>query len=122
MTAFAFAALIVTAVIVIFWGTMALALRRPPQEQVATEETGPGSGLSIAEPRRRLIGRSRLFTCACGDRRHGVDRRRHPIGHPRDRGRGTMHRINETPSATRRVLPDAIRAPTVRLAQPYCSP
>lgn len=50
MTTVVFAALIVTAVIVIFWGTIAVALRRPPKEQVTMEETGPGSGLSIAEP------------------------------------------------------------------------
>jgi hypothetical protein len=49
MTMFVFVALIVTAVIVILWGTMALALRRSPQEQVTMEETGRGSGLSITE-------------------------------------------------------------------------
>ena len=49
MTTFVFAALIVTAVVVIFWGTMAVALRRSPQEQVTMESTGPGSDLSITE-------------------------------------------------------------------------
>ena len=49
MTTFVFAALIVTAVIAIFWGTMAVALRRSPQEQVTMEATGPGCDLSITE-------------------------------------------------------------------------
>jgi hypothetical protein len=50
MTTFVFAALIFTAVIVIFLGTaMAVALRRSPQEQVTMEATGPGSDLSITE-------------------------------------------------------------------------
>ena len=49
MTMFVFAALIVTAVIAIFWGTLAVALRQSPQEQVTMEETGPEADWSITE-------------------------------------------------------------------------
>jgi hypothetical protein len=49
MTMFVFAALIVTAVIAITWGTTAVALRQSQQEQVTMEESGPESGWSITE-------------------------------------------------------------------------
>jgi hypothetical protein len=49
MTMFVFAALIVTAVIGITWGTTAVALRQSHQEQVTMEENGQESGWSITE-------------------------------------------------------------------------
>jgi hypothetical protein len=47
MALLAFAALIVTTVLAIIWGTTAAALRQSHQEQVAMEEAGLESGWSI---------------------------------------------------------------------------
>jgi hypothetical protein len=49
MAPLVFAALIVTAVLAITWGTIAAALRQPLREQVAMEEVAPESGWSITE-------------------------------------------------------------------------
>ena len=49
MTMTVFVALIVTAVIGIFWGTIAVASRQSQQEQVTMEDTGPESAWSITE-------------------------------------------------------------------------
>jgi hypothetical protein len=49
MAPLVFAALIVTAVLAITWGTMAAALRQPRQEQVVMEQLAPESGCSITE-------------------------------------------------------------------------
>ena len=49
MAIFLFAALIVTAVTAIIWGTTAMASRQSRQEQVAIEEAGPESAWSITE-------------------------------------------------------------------------
>jgi hypothetical protein len=54
MTLIVFAALIVTAVIALTWGTMAVALRQSPQEQVTMEETVPESGWSITPAHLRM--------------------------------------------------------------------
>ena len=49
MAPLVFAALIVTAIFAITWGTMAAALRQSRQDQVAMGEAGPESGWSITE-------------------------------------------------------------------------
>jgi hypothetical protein len=49
MAPLVFAALLVTTVLAITWGTMSAALRQPRQEQVAMEEVAPESGWSITE-------------------------------------------------------------------------
>jgi hypothetical protein len=49
MAIFVFAALIVTAVTAIIWGTTAVAMRQSRQEQVAIEEAGPEAAWSITE-------------------------------------------------------------------------
>jgi hypothetical protein len=54
MALLVFAALIVTAVIAISWGTTTAALRRSQQEHVAMEETGPESGWSITPAHLRM--------------------------------------------------------------------
>ena len=54
MTLLVFAALIVTAVIAISWGTTTAASRQSHQEQVAMEEAGPESGWSITPAHLRM--------------------------------------------------------------------
>ena len=54
MTMFVFAALIVTAVIAIIWGTTAVALRQSHQEQVTLEENGLDSGWSVTPAHLRM--------------------------------------------------------------------
>jgi hypothetical protein len=49
MTMFVFAVLICGAIIGICCGSMAVALRQPPPEQMTTEEPGPQSDWSITE-------------------------------------------------------------------------
>ena len=49
MAPLVFAALIVTAIFAITWGTTAAALRQSHQEQVAMDEAAPESGWSITE-------------------------------------------------------------------------
>jgi hypothetical protein len=63
MTIFVFAVLIGGASIGIAWGTLAVAVRQSPPEQVAREETGPESDWPIAPAPLR-----------CGDRRGGAQR------------------------------------------------
>ena len=58
MAPLVFAALIVTGALAITWGTVAVALRQSPQEELAMDEAGPNPA-----------GRSRLLTFAFGDRR-----------------------------------------------------
>ena len=54
MAPLVFAALIVTAVLAITWGTMAAALRQSPQDQLAIEETGVESSWSITPAHLRM--------------------------------------------------------------------
>jgi hypothetical protein len=54
MALLVFAALIVTAVLAITWGTTAAALRQSHQEQVAMEATGTESGWSITPAHLRM--------------------------------------------------------------------
>ena len=74
MTMFVFAALIVTAVIGITWGTTAVALRQSHQEQVTMEDGARPAGRS-RKPGRHLVGRSRLHISACGEHRAHAMRR-----------------------------------------------
>jgi hypothetical protein len=53
MTMFVFAALTVVA-LAIAWGTVAVALRQSPQEQVAMEETGAAPGWSVTAAHVRM--------------------------------------------------------------------
>jgi hypothetical protein len=54
MALLVFAALIVTAVLAITWGTMAAALRQPHQEQMAMGEAAPAPGFSITPAHLRI--------------------------------------------------------------------
>jgi hypothetical protein len=54
MAPLVFAALIVTAVLAITWGTMAAALRQSRQDQVAMREAGAESGWSITPAHLRM--------------------------------------------------------------------
>ena len=54
MTRLVFAALIITAVIAISWGTTTAASRQSQQEQVAMEEAGLESGWSITPAHLRM--------------------------------------------------------------------
>jgi hypothetical protein len=54
MAPLVFAALIVTAVLAITWGTVTAALRRPRQEQVAMGEAAPEPGWSITPAHLRM--------------------------------------------------------------------
>jgi hypothetical protein len=54
MALLVFAALIITAVIAISWGTTTAASRQSQQEQVAMEEAGPESSWSITPAHLRM--------------------------------------------------------------------
>ena len=54
MAPLVFAALIVTAVLAITWGTIAAALRQSRQDQVAMREAGPESAWSITPAHLRM--------------------------------------------------------------------
>jgi hypothetical protein len=54
MTMFVFAVLIVGAIIGICWGTMAVALRQSPPEELAMVETGPESDWPITSAHLRM--------------------------------------------------------------------
>lgn len=54
MALFIFAALAVTAVTAIVWGTAAVALRQSQQEQLTMEEAAPEAGWSITPAHLRM--------------------------------------------------------------------
>ena len=54
MAPLVFAALIVTGALAITWGTVAVALRQSPQEELAMDEAGPESGWPITPAHLRI--------------------------------------------------------------------